>query len=367
MHHVDGISSFFGLERDPFLDTADPFFYCEFGALRKAKERLYDAVDASRGLTVISWATRAPVRPASSAHSSRSSWPTTGLCLGRFSTRRLPPRVEFFIAIGRVFGLALPPRSSAALKNALEELLLRNGRSRKTHLVLTIDEAQNLSDENLEALRLLLNYHVPAAQTAQHLALWAGRAGRPHSRAKGNLGTASTGGFGCNASMRAWPLRCWISALRRRGCSPTSALYPGCTRAPDRGRKRPPAPSHDGCPRGHAERPSDRASTLVNEGDRVRSPRLPFVALLRARQPCRSRYAPKAGSLRPLHRRSRNSRPEASSAVCSRAARRHESRTRFSIQRRYAPAGVAAFLAGLVAPRARGLGNAVCRRLSAGY
>jgi len=27
--------------------------------------------------------------------------------------------------------------------------------------VLIIDEAQNLSDENLEALRLLLNYHVP--------------------------------------------------------------------------------------------------------------------------------------------------------------------------------------------------------------
>ena len=44
---------FFGLERDPFLDTADPFFYCEFGALRKAKDRLFASVDASRGLTVI--------------------------------------------------------------------------------------------------------------------------------------------------------------------------------------------------------------------------------------------------------------------------------------------------------------------------
>jgi MSHA biogenesis protein MshM len=31
----------------------------------------------------------------------------------------------------------------------------------KRTLVLVVDEAQNLSDENLEALRLLLNYHVP--------------------------------------------------------------------------------------------------------------------------------------------------------------------------------------------------------------
>ncbi|MHB8230581.1 MAG: hypothetical protein ACYDG0_07305, partial [Vulcanimicrobiaceae bacterium] len=44
---------YFGLERDPFLDTADPYFYCELGALRKAKERLNAAVDESRGLTIV--------------------------------------------------------------------------------------------------------------------------------------------------------------------------------------------------------------------------------------------------------------------------------------------------------------------------
>src|SRR5215469_14601350 len=44
---------FFGLERDPFLDTADPYFYCELGNLRRAKDRLVDSVDASRGLTVV--------------------------------------------------------------------------------------------------------------------------------------------------------------------------------------------------------------------------------------------------------------------------------------------------------------------------
>ncbi|MHB8142013.1 MAG: ExeA family protein, partial [Vulcanimicrobiaceae bacterium] len=44
---------FFGLERDPFLDTADPYFYCELGAVRRAKERLAGSVQASRGLTIV--------------------------------------------------------------------------------------------------------------------------------------------------------------------------------------------------------------------------------------------------------------------------------------------------------------------------
>src|SRR5271154_4750520 len=103
---------YFGLERDPFLDTADPYFYCELGALRKAKERLFDSVDASRGLTVV---------------------------------------------------LGDPGTGKTSLSGALEQELLADDRAvlEKRTLVLVIDEAQNLSDENLEALRLLLNYQVP--------------------------------------------------------------------------------------------------------------------------------------------------------------------------------------------------------------
>ncbi len=65
------------------------------------------------------------------------------------------------IAVGRVFGLSLPPRSSAALKNALKNFFFETAVLESRTLVLIIDEAQNLSDENLESLRLLLNYHVP--------------------------------------------------------------------------------------------------------------------------------------------------------------------------------------------------------------
>ena len=151
---------FFGLERDPFLDTADPYFYCEFGALRKAKERLSESVDASRGLTVV-LGEPGTGKTSLSGALEQEFLSDDRIVLGKILDPSFATDVEFLVAIGRVFGLALPPRSSAALKNALKNFFFETAILEKRTLVLVIDEAQNLSDENLEALRLLLNYHVP--------------------------------------------------------------------------------------------------------------------------------------------------------------------------------------------------------------
>jgi len=151
---------FFGLERDPFLDTADPYFYCELGALRKAKERLTESVDASRGLTVVIGEPGTGKTSLSGALE-QDMLADDRVVLGKILDPTFATETEFLIAVGRVFGLALPPRSSAALKNALKNFFFETAILEKRTLVLAIDEAQNLSDENLEALRLLLNYHVP--------------------------------------------------------------------------------------------------------------------------------------------------------------------------------------------------------------
>lgn len=151
---------FFGLERDPFLDTADPYFYCELGALRKARERMTESVDASRGLTVILGEPGTGKTSLCSAleqdllHDDR-------VVLGKILDPTFGSETEFLVAVGRVFGLALPPRSSASLKNALKNYFFETTILEHRTLVLIIDEAQNLNDENLEALRLLLNYQVP--------------------------------------------------------------------------------------------------------------------------------------------------------------------------------------------------------------
>jgi type II secretory pathway predicted ATPase ExeA len=151
---------FFGLERDPFLDTADPYFYCELGALRKAKERLAASVDGSRGLTIVLG------EPGTGKTSlcvalEQELLKDDRVLLGKILDPTFAGDVEFLIAVGRVFGLALPPRSSAALKNALKNFFFETAVLEQRTLVLIIDEAQSLSDDNLEALRLLLNYHVP--------------------------------------------------------------------------------------------------------------------------------------------------------------------------------------------------------------
>lgn len=151
---------YFGLERDPFLDTADPYFYCELGALRKAKDRLAACIDESRGLTIV-LGEPGTGKTSLSGALEQELLQDDRILLGKILDPTFATEVEFLIAVGRVFGLSLPPRSSAALKNALKNFFFETAVLENRTLVLIIDEAQNLSDENLEALRLLLNYHVP--------------------------------------------------------------------------------------------------------------------------------------------------------------------------------------------------------------
>jgi MSHA biogenesis protein MshM len=151
---------YFGLERDPFIDTADPYFYCELGALRKAREGIAGAIGASRGLTVVLGEPGTGKTSLSGAIEQALLADDT-VVLGKILDPTFASETEFLIAVGRVFGLALPPRSSAALKNALKNFFFETAVLEHRTLVLIVDEAQNLSDENLEALRMLLNYHVP--------------------------------------------------------------------------------------------------------------------------------------------------------------------------------------------------------------
>jgi general secretion pathway protein A len=151
---------YFGLERDPFLDTADPYFYCELGTLRKAKDRLASGVDQSRGLTVV-LGEPGTGKTSLSGALEQELLQDDRVVLGKILDPSFATEVELLIAVGRVFGLSLPPRSSAALKNALKNFFFETAVLEDRTLVLIIDEGQNLSDEGLEALRLLLNYHVP--------------------------------------------------------------------------------------------------------------------------------------------------------------------------------------------------------------
>ncbi len=259
---------FFGLERDPFLDTADPYFYCELGALKKAKERLSDSVDASRGLTVVLGAPGTGKTSLSTALE-QELLADDRVVLGKILDPTFATESEFLIAIGRVFGLALPPRSSAALKNALKNFFFETAVLEKRTLVLILDEAQNLSEENLEALRLLLNYHVPQRKLLNILLF-----GQDELEAgineKGNLADRVDAWIRLEPLDEATSLAVLDYRLTRAGLAPGTQLFSPEARALL-------IEAGDGVPRrlmmlAHAamQEAADRASTLVLE-DHVRA------------------------------------------------------------------------------------------------
>ena len=214
---------FFGLERDPFLDTADPYFYCELGALRKAKERMYDAVDASRGLTVV-LGDPGTGKTSLSVALEQELLADDHVVLGKILDPTFATETEFLIAVGRVFGLALPPRSSAALKNALKNFFFETAVLEKRTLVLVIDEAQNLSDENLEALRMLLNYHVPQRKLLNILLFGQGEL-EMRINGRGNLADRVDSWIRLTPLDEATTLAVLDYRLSRAGLAPGTALF----------------------------------------------------------------------------------------------------------------------------------------------
>lgn len=150
----------FGLERDPFLDTADPNFYRSTPALSRARERLAAGVVQSRGLQVVV-GDPGTGKTSLMAQIERELLARDDVRLGKILDPSFANEAEFLLGAARSFGLALPPRSPAALKNALKNYLYDAVVLDGLTLALLIDEAQNASDEIFEVLRLLLNYDVP--------------------------------------------------------------------------------------------------------------------------------------------------------------------------------------------------------------
>lgn len=150
----------FGLERDPFLDTVDPHFYCESVVALQAKRRILTSIEQSRGLCVILGEPGTGKTSLSTAVE-QELLSDDNVILGKILDPTFASEIEFLISVGRVFGFALPPRSSAALKNALKNFFFDTAVLEHRTPVLIIDEAQNLGDSSLEALRMLLNYQIP--------------------------------------------------------------------------------------------------------------------------------------------------------------------------------------------------------------
>ncbi|MDB5072012.1 MAG: hypothetical protein JWM87_3123 [Candidatus Eremiobacteraeota bacterium] len=175
----------FGLERDPFLDTADPHFYRTTPALARARDRLVGGVLESRGLQVVV-GDPGTGKTSLMAQIERELLGRDEVRLGKILDPSFATETEFLLGVARSFGLALPPRSPAALKNALKNYLYDASVLDGLTIALLVDEAQNASDEIFEVLRLLMNYDVPQRKLL-NIVLFGQSELRPRVEARRNL------------------------------------------------------------------------------------------------------------------------------------------------------------------------------------
>lgn len=148
----------FGLNRDPFLDTADPTFYYDTLPAAYGRRRLVECLSAGRGLAVI-------VGPIGAGKTTLLNAVSSELLAGPHNQVGLildptfASETELLVAIGDSLGYELdagvPVRQ---LKEDLKRSLFASAQQRQP--VLVVDEAQLLPEPMLETLRALLNYQL---------------------------------------------------------------------------------------------------------------------------------------------------------------------------------------------------------------
>jgi type II secretory pathway predicted ATPase ExeA len=166
---------YFGFSEEPFGITPDPRFFYENPIYREASTTLERGIEGRRGLMTLVGAVgtgKTTVLRRLVAHASPAV---------RFILADYPPASfdELLSFISRELGLPTPEsRGRLEWIGALKEALARSHAENRI-TVLLLDEAQHLSEETLEGVRLLSNLEVAGAKALQIIL-----AGQPELRAK---------------------------------------------------------------------------------------------------------------------------------------------------------------------------------------
>ena len=145
---------FYGLTELPFELTANPKFLLPAPSHCEALSNLRYGIEARKAMTLLIG--EAGMGKTTLIHSVLSSLDEEGAHVCCLSTPTLS-RAEFVESLARGFGLSEEAsKSKAAMLSELDSVL-RTRRAAGRHTALVVDEAQSLSDELLEEIRLLAN------------------------------------------------------------------------------------------------------------------------------------------------------------------------------------------------------------------
>ncbi len=277
----------FGLERDPFLDTADPHFYRTTPGLMRARDRLVGGVLESRGLQAVA-GDPGTGKTSLMAQLERELLGRDEIRLGKILDPSFANETEFLLGVARSFGLALPPRSPAALKNALKNYLYDAAVLDGLTLALLVDEAQNTNDDVFEVLRLLLNYDVPQRKLL-NVVLFGQTELRARIDARRNLADRVDQWTHSGAARRSRCARAGRAPRRARGRRGRGGLRRRRARRDRRRGRRHAAPPADARPRDAAR--SGRLRPPPRHAHRRRGRRARARAHRPATLPCSTRRA----------------------------------------------------------------------------
>jgi len=149
--------SVLGLEKEPFSTSPDPLFFYHSPDHHAALKRLEIAIRLRRGLSLI----------LGDVGTGKTTLSRT--LLGAFKDEDnfifhmiLDPgfksEYQFLASLVKMFGITTEFKSTLDFKEGLERYLFQKGVEENKTIVLLIDEGQKITSENLEVLRMLLNF-----------------------------------------------------------------------------------------------------------------------------------------------------------------------------------------------------------------
>ncbi len=148
-----------GLEKEPFSTSPDPAFFYESKNHKAALANLMIELRLKRGLSVVlgDVGTGKTTLGRKLIHMLRDR---EGFIFHLVLDPSFPSEELFMKSLVRTFGIEMGPGAHTVVdyKEALEQYLFRVGAHEKKTLVLIVDEAQKMTPQSLEILRVLLNY-----------------------------------------------------------------------------------------------------------------------------------------------------------------------------------------------------------------
>ena len=146
-----------GLEKEPFSTSPDPEFFFHSNSHNTALKRLEISIRLRRGLNLIlgdvGTGKTTLLRTLLQTFQNENDFVFHMILDPRYKSE-----FQFLLSLVRRFGITATFRSTLDFKEALEKYLFQKGVEENKTTVLLIDEGQKITPENLEALRMLLNY-----------------------------------------------------------------------------------------------------------------------------------------------------------------------------------------------------------------